>query len=51
MEAGCGLLYKSKILVYEWNGYVHQLNKEAYTTEVVDGPLEVKKYLDAVLMR
>ncbi len=32
----------------EWNRYVHHLNKYSYTTaEIVDGPVEVKKYLDA----
>ncbi len=32
----------------EWNKFVHNLNKESYTTaEIVDGPLEVKKYLEA----
>ncbi len=31
-----------------WNTLVHQLNKDSYTTaEIVDGPAEVKRYLDA----
>lgn len=31
-----------------WNAYVHQLNPQSYTTaEIVDPPLEVKRYLDA----